>query len=84
MNLMKTLTGRFLSPDKVPGGSIVAVHWDVRQVTKDHIKLATLLPEKVVMIIIIAIVVFVMTKSYNSQHQSHLSLNYLVFLYFVF
>ena len=25
------------------------MHWDVCQVTKDHIKLATLLPEKVIM-----------------------------------
>ena len=52
----------FLTPDKVPGGSIVAVHWDVCQVTKDHIKLATLLPEKIIMIMIIGMVRFILTK----------------------
>ena len=52
----------FLTPDKVPGGSIVAVHWDVCQVTKDHIELATLLPEKIIMIVIIAMVRFILTK----------------------
>ena len=63
MNVVKIMLGRlFLTPDKVPGGSIVAVHWDVCQVTKDHIELATLLPEKIIMIMIIGMVRFILTK----------------------
>ena len=63
MNVVKVMLERFfLTPDKVPGRSIVAVHWDVCQVTKDHIELATLLPEKIIMIMIIGMVRFILTK----------------------